>query len=288
MAGSIREPRPSSMNHFISKLFSPGFCLAFLWMLSMIVLAISASWLPIADPDALNLLAMMATPNGENWLGTDSLGRDIFSRVIYGGRITLLVGLGSVSLGMLVGGTLGILSGYYRGKIDIGIMAGMNVMLSFPALILAVAIIGFLGASMLNVIAAIGVVFIPAFARIARANTLVYRQKEFVLVARTLGASDFRILTREILPNLIGPLLSYSLVMFAVAILAESSLGFLGLSIPPPAPSWGSMISSERTNLETAAHTIFMPGMVMFFTVVALNVLGEKLQRAFDVRESLL
>ncbi len=262
--------------------------LASLWVITMVGLAVFAAWLPLDDPDGMDLLAMLATPSGEHWLGTDSLGRDIFSRVIYGGQISLLVGIGSVAIGLLIGGPLGMMAGYYRGRWDTAIMGVMNVILSFPALILAVAIIGLLGASMLNVIVAIGFVFIPAFARISRANTLLYRRREFVLVAQTLGASDARILMREILPNLMGALLSYSLVMFAIAILAESSLGFLGLSIPPPAPSWGSMISAERTNLETAVHTLLMPGLVMFFTVVALNVLGERAQRAFDVRESVV
>lgn len=272
---------------FIKQL-SFGVVLSTSWLLAIAVLSVFASFLPISDPDELDLFSMLATPSKDHLMGTDSLGRDIFSRVIYGGQISLFVGLGSVFIGVFFGSSLGIVAAYYRGRLDAFIMGAMNVMLSFPALILAVAIIGFLGASILNVIAAIGIVFIPAFARITRANTLLYRNKEFVLVARTMGASDSRILLKEIVPNLIGPVFSYSLVMFAVAILAESSLGFLGLSVPPPAPSWGSMISAERTNLETAIHTILMPGLAMFVTVIALNVLGERAQRYFDVRESVL
>ncbi|GAB1269635.1 ABC transporter permease [Aurantivibrio infirmus] len=271
-----------------NKTISIGVILSAIWLVGIVTLSVFAPLLPINDPEELDLFSMLATPNGDHFMGTDSLGRDIFSRVIYGGQISLFVGLGSVMIGLLFGSTLGVIAAFYQGRIDTMIMGVMNVMLSFPALILAVAIIGFLGASIIVVISAIGVVFIPAFARIARANTLVYRSKEFVLVARTLGATDLRILSREILPNLIGPLFSYSLVMFAVAILAESSLGFLGLSVPPPAPSWGGMISAERTNLETAVHTILMPGLVMFITVVALNILGEKAQRHFDVRKTVL
>lgn len=272
---------------FINNL-SLGATLSASWLLVIAMLSAFASFLPISDPDELDLFSMLATPSKDHFMGTDSLGRDIFSRVIYGGQISLFVGLGSVFIGVFFGSSLGIVAAYYRGRLDAFIMGTMNVMLSFPALILAVAIIGFLGASVLNVIAAIGIVFIPAFARITRANTLLYRNKEFVLVARTMGASDSRILLKEIVPNLIGPIFSYSLVMFAVAILAESSLGFLGLSVPPPAPSWGGMISAERTNLETAIHTILMPGLAMFVTVIALNVLGERAQRFFDVRESVL
>lgn len=265
-----------------------GGSLAALWVGMLAVFAFGAPWLPIADPAAQDLLAMLSLPGGDYVLGADSMGRDIFARIVYGARISFLTGLGSVTLGLLLGGTIGILAGYYRGWLDKVLMGLMNVALAFPSLVLAIFIVATLGASLLNVIVAIGMLFVPAFSRIARANTLVFRQREFVIVAKTLGAGDFRILTREILPNLVGPLLSYSIVMFAVAVLAEASLGFLGLSIPPPAPSWGTMISSERANLDVAPHVIFMPGLVMFLTVAALNVLGERAQRAFDVRESVL
>jgi peptide/nickel transport system permease protein len=258
------------------------------WLALVVLLASIAPWLPIPGPDEMNLLSMLVPPSAEYWLGADSLGRDILSRAIYGARISLWVGLGSVALGLFAGGVLGILAGYYRGWLDTLLMGLMNIMLAFPSLVLAIALIGYLGASILNVIVAIGMLFVPAFARIARANTLTFRQREFVLVAKALGASDFRILFREILPNLVGPLVAYSLVMFAVAVLAEASLGFLGLSVPPPAPSWGGMISSERSSMDEAFHTLLMPGLVMFSTVVALNVLGERAQRLFDVRESVL
>jgi peptide/nickel transport system permease protein len=164
----------------------------------------------------------------------------------------------------------------------------MTVMLSFPALILAIAIVSSLGPDLRNVVLAIGVLFVPAFARIARANTLVFREREFVLAAVALGARLPRILVREILPNLMPSLLSYGLLMVAVAILAEAALGFLGLSVRPPLPSWGGMIGSERGNLSEAPHAVFLPALVMFVTTLAVNVLGERGRRLFDIKTQAL
>ena len=254
------------------------------WLTLLIGLSIVGPLLPIPDPNAQDLISMLALPGQAHWLGADSLGRDIFARVLYGAQVSLTVGLGSVGIGLLVGGGLGMVAGYYRGWSEQMVMGFMNVLLAFPGLILAITIVANLGGSLLNVTLAIGTLFVPAFARIARANTLVFRRREFVLVAQALGARDPRILLREILPNLVGPMLSYSLVMFAIAVLAEASLGFLGLSVPPPAPSWGSIISNERANLDIAPHVIFVPAAAMFLTVMSLNLLGERAQRAYDIR----
>ncbi|HOA94786.1 MAG TPA: ABC transporter permease, partial [Quisquiliibacterium sp.] len=259
-------------------------CLSIGWLALLVGLSIVGPLLPIPDPNAQDLVSMLAPPGEAHWLGADSLGRDVFARVLYGARISLTVGLGSVAIGLLVGGGLGMVAGYYRGWSEQMVMGFMNVLLAFPALILAITIVANLGGSLLNVTLAIGTLFVPAFARIARANTLVFRRREFVLVAQALGARDPRILLREILPNLVGPMLSYSLVMFAIAVLAEASLGFLGLSVPPPAPSWGSIISNERANLDTAPHVIFVPAAAIFLTVMSLNLLGERAQRAYDIR----
>lgn len=264
----------------------PVLALAVIWLLALTLAAITAPWLPLPPPYEQDLLNMLAPPSAEHWLGADTLGRDLLSRVIYGARISLTVGLGSVAIGLFIGGFLGLLAGYYRGWREKAVMGAVNVMLAFPALVLAIVIVANLGGSLLNVTIAIGVLFIPSFARIARANTLAFRNREFVQVARALGAGNGRILLREILPNLLGALLSYSLVMFAIAVIAEASLGFLGLSVPPPSPSWGSMISRERPNLASAPYAVFAPGAAMFLTVVALNVLGERLQRIFDIRKT--
>lgn len=275
---SARKPRSWPMLPEISVVFAST------WLGLILILAVLASLLPIPGPNDQDLISMMMPPGEEHWLGADSLGRDMLSRIIHGARISLAVGLGSVLIGLLVGGGIGLVAGYYRGWLEVFLMGFMNVLLAFPALVLAITIVANLGGSLLNVTLAIGTLFVPAFARIARANTLVFRRREFVLVAKALGARDPRILLQEILPNLVGPMLSYSLVMFAVAVLAEASLGFLGLSVPPPAPSWGSIINTERANLEIAPHVIFVPSIAIFLTVVSLNILGERAQRACDIR----
>ena len=259
-----------------------------LWLLILVVAAVLAPLLPLPSYEEGDLIAMLSPPSGEHWFGTDSLWRDILARSIWGGRVSLLVSAGSVSIGLLIGGAIGLVAGYFGGRTDALFMGVMTVMLSFPALILAIAIVSSLGPDLRNVVLAIGVLFIPAFARISRANTLAFRQREFVLAAVALGAKLPRILVREILPNLMPSLLSYALLMVAVAILAEAALGFLGLSVRPPMPSWGGMIGSERGNLSEAPHAVFMPALVMFVTTLAVNVLGERGRRLFDIKTQAL
>jgi len=258
------------------------------WLALVVLAAAAADVLPLADRNAQDLLDILALPTWAHPFGNDSLGRDILARTIFGLRISLAAGLGSVALGLALGGSLGLLAGYYRGRLETLAMSGMNVVLAFPPLVLAIAITSSAGPPLLKVIVAIGVLFIPAFARIARANTLVFAEMEFVLAARAVGMSDRRILLGEILPNLVTPLLVYSLLMVAIAIVAEASLSFLGLSIPPPAPSLGSMISSEEANVLDAPFAVFFPAGVLFLTVFALNLVGEQVQRRLDVRERAL
>lgn len=261
-----------------------GVALALGWMLIVIVLALVAPYIGIQSPDEGDLLEVLALPSPEHWLGTDSLGRDVFARAIYGAQVSLTVALGSVGIGLAFGGTMGLIAGYFGRWPDRLLMGAMTVLLCFPGIILAIALVSSLGPSVGNVTFAIGVIFIPAFARIARANTLSLRSREFVLAARALGARLPRILIREILPNLMPALLSYAVVMLGVAILAEAALGFLGLSVRPPQPSWGGMIAAERGNLADAPHAVFIPAAVMFLTVLAINWLGEATRRLFDIK----
>jgi peptide/nickel transport system permease protein len=177
-----------------------------------------------------------------------------------------------------------LLAGWFGTLADRAIMGVMTVLLCFPGIILAIALVSSLGPSVGNVTLAIGVIFVPAFSRIARANTLSLRSREFVLAAESLGAGLLRILGREILPNLVPALLSYAVVMLGVAILAEAALGFLGLSVPPPQPSWGGIIATERANLVEAPHTVFVPAAVLFLTVLSINWIGEAIRRLFDIR----
>ena len=205
--------------------------LSVVWLVGLALAASIAPWLPLKSPIDGDLTEMLVSPGADYWLGTNSLGRDIFSRSIFGAQVSLAVALGSVTVGLLLGGTLGVLAGYFGRTIDQVITGTMTVLLCFPSLILAIAIVASLGPSLLTVTIAIGVLFVPAFARIARANTLVFREREFVLAAQAVGAKVIRVVLREILPNLMPSLLSYALVMLGVAILAEAALGFLGLSV---------------------------------------------------------
>jgi peptide/nickel transport system permease protein len=247
-----------------------------------------APHLGLQSPFDGDLLETLAMPSADHLLGTDSLGRDTLARLLYGGQVSLTVALGSVGIGLLVGGSLGMIAGYFGALADRAIMGVMTVLLCFPALILAIALIASLGPNIANVTLAIGIIFVPAFARITRANTLSLRSREFVLAAEALGARLPRILLREILPNLMPALLSYAVVMLGVAILAEAALGFLGLSVRPPQPSWGGMIASERANLADAPQAVFIPAAFLFVTVLAINLLGEALRRIFDIRAQTL
>ena len=258
------------------------------WLVALTIAAALASHLGLQSPFDGDLLETLAMPSADHWLGTDSLGRDTFARLLYGGQVSLTVSLGSVGFGLVVGGALGLVAGYFGALADRVIMGVMTVLLCFPALILAIALIASLGPNIANVTLAIGIIFVPAFARITRANTLSLRSREFVLAAEALGARLPRILLREILPNLMPALLSYAVVMLGIAILAEAALGFLGLSVRPPQPSWGGMIASERVNLADAPQAVFIPAAFLFVTVLAINLLGEALRRIFDIRAQTL
>ncbi len=281
---SIAEPVAIQRPRAKRRRMEFGVAIALAWMTVLIALAVLAPYVGIQNPDEGDLLETLSLPSAEHWLGTDSLGRDTFARAVYGAQVSLTVALGSVGIGLAFGGTLGVLGGYFGRWPDRLIMGAMTVLLCFPGIILAIALVSSLGPSVGNVTFAIGVIFIPAFARIARANTLSLRSREFVLAAQSLGAKLPRILVREILPNLMPALLSYAVVMLGVAILAEAALGFLGLSVRPPRPSWGGMIAAERGNLADAPHAVFIPAAVMFVTVLAINWLGEATRRLFDIR----
>ncbi len=276
-APPVSRPRPSRWRE-------PGLLLALAWLLGICLLAILAPVLGLPSPEDSDLTAVLAPPGAEHWLGTDSLGRDTFARLVHGGRVSLVVSLGSVVFALLVGGGLGLIAGFRGGWTDRLIMGAMTVKLCFPGIILAIALVSGLGPGVANVTFAIGIIFVPAFARIARANTLSLRHREFVLAAGLLGARLPRVLLREVLPNLMPALLSYAVVMLGVAILSEAALGFLGLSVRPPQPSWGGMIASERGNLVEAPMAVFIPAAWMFLTVLAINWVGESVRRLFDIK----
>jgi peptide/nickel transport system permease protein len=265
-------------------------CLA--WVVGISLAAVLAPWLPLDDPKTtdFSVLQNNAPPfTHGHLLGTDQNGFDILSRLVWGGRVSLVVALGVLAIGMTVGGSIGLVAGYVRGRVETILMAIVDILLAFPALILLIAIVAFLGANLRNVVLGISLVSIPAFARIARASTLTYANRDFVLAARASGATSRRIVLREVLPNVILPLFAFGLLVVAIAIVAEGSLSFLGLTSQETI-SWGGMINGGRQALQqqNIAHTSLIPAFVMFVTVLCVNLLGDRLRGAFDVRDAAL
>jgi peptide/nickel transport system permease protein len=258
------------------------------WIVLIGLAAALAGALPIVSPTDMDILARRAPPGTEHWLGTDQLGRDEFSRLIYGARISLTVGLLAPVIGVLIGGSLGMLAGYFRGRFETLTVGGVDVLLAFPPLVFVLAVTAYLGQSVLNITLVIGVLGIPAFTRVARAVTLSLSEREFVTAARALGATHARILLRELLPNVALPLVAFFLLGVAVTIVVEGALSFLGLGVPPPAPSWGSMIAEGRENLDIAPWLAFLPALFMFLSVLAFNIVGDTLRALTDPRPGAL
>jgi peptide/nickel transport system permease protein len=263
------------------------------WIALVALGAIFADLLPIPSPTEIDMLGKRALPSAEHWLGNDVLGRDVLSRLIYGGRISLTVGLLAPVIGVAVGGALGMLAGYFRGRFETVVTGGVDVLLAFPPLVFALAVTAYLGQSILNITLVIGILGIPAFTRVARAVTLSLSEREFVTAARALGATHSRILLRELLlrellPNVALPLVAFFLLGVAVTIVVEGALSFLGLGVPPPAPSWGSMIGEGRESLDIAPWLAFLPALFMFLTVLAFNVIGDTLRALTDPRPGAL
>lgn len=248
------------------------------WLLLVVVCAIGVDLLPFQSPTAMDFAAAEQGPSHAHLLGADLDGRDILARLAHGARVSLFVSLAAPVIGLLFGTALGLLSAYYTGAIRTLIQALLDAMLAFPSLVFAMGLAVLLGPSLANVTLALGVMSIPAFARIANANALTVVGREFVLAARTAGAGDMRIMLHEILPNMRTPLLTYALTIMSVMIVAESALSFLGVGLPPPAPSWGTMIADGREAIERQPHISLIPAAVMFLTVLSLNLLGDALR----------
>lgn len=261
-----------------------GIAIAILFILA----AIFAPLIATHDVTAQNLLARYATPSGEHWFGTDSLGRDVFSRVLFGARISLQVGITVVTVSTLVGTVIGAIAGFYGGWVD-KFLSGylFNVVLAFPGLLLAIAMVAFLGAGLGKLIFALCIIGWVGYARVIRGQVLKVREYDFVQAARALGASNMRILFTHILPNAIQPLIVQASLGMAGAVLSEASLSFLGLGIPPPAPSWGTMIEEARglDILYNAPHVLFFPGIAIALTVLAFNFIGDGLREYLDPKQ---
>ena len=255
------------------------------WVALMILLALIANLLPLYNPTEVGVGMPGEGPSLQHLLGTDEIGRDLLSRIIYGSRVSLIVGFASIAFGLLIGGALGLTAGFYRGKLDAVITGVSNILLAFPALVFALAIVTFLGQGLRNVTLAIGILSIAPLALVVRGSTIVFSQREFVLAARMLGANNRRIMYREVLANVLPAAMSLALVGIAVAIVAEGALAFLGLSVRAPTPTWGGMISEGRVVLAQHPLIAFWPSLFMFITVLALNFAGDRLRSYFDVKE---
>lgn len=252
----------------------------------LVLLAVFADF--IADYDDVvvkqDLKNRLQGPSKSHILGTDEFGRDIFARMIHGARVSLQVGLLAVSLSILLGGTLGAIAGYYGGKLDNTIMRIMDVFLAVPSILLAIAIVSALGPSLFNLMLAISISSVPSYARIVRASVLSIRDQEFIEAARAIGANDFRIILKHIIPNALAPVIVQGTLGVAGAILSTAGLSFIGLGIQPPAPEWGSMLSGGRQYLRYAWHVTTFPGLAIMITILALNLVGDGLRDALDPR----
>ncbi len=237
------------------------------------------------DPEYGDFDNLLASPSLKHPMGTDNIGRDILSRVIIGGRVSLRVGVMAIAISATAGVIAGLVAGYYGRWIDSVIMRILEVVLALPGLLLALLLVAYLGPSLTNAMLAISIVFIPPYARVVRANTLSLREMEYVMAARSIGASDVRIMFRGILPNTLSPIIVQVSLLLSVAILVEAALSFLGLGVQPPTPAWGSMMAESQQFIDLAWWMPTFPGMAIFVTVIALNFIGDGLREALDPRQ---
>lgn len=274
---------PSRLRGFIAFLRrDPRAALAFGALVLLLVVAVLAPWLAPYSPTAQNVSNMLAEPSAAHWLGTDDLGRDILSRLIYGAPASLFASFLAVSIAVAIGVPVGLAAGYFGGWIDDLISRAIDTLLSFPAIVLAIAVTSALGVGLTNGMIAVGIVFSPQLARLARARTLVVRSELYVDAARCFGASTRHILWRHVLPNAIQPVIVQVTLLLAAALLAEASLSFLGLGIQPPNPSWGAMLARAYQTMEVAPEQMYPPGLAILITALAFNALGESLRVALD------
>ncbi|MGE0315506.1 MAG: ABC transporter permease [Lautropia sp.] len=253
-------------------------------VLFFVLVAVAAPWIAPYDPVATSWGAIRKAPSAAYWLGTDELGRDVLSRVIWGTRASLLAGLVSVSISIAIGVPLGLVAGYVGGMVDGFVSRVTDAFLACPFLILAIALAAFLGPSLTNAMIAIGVSATPIFVRLTRAQVLNVKVEDYVEAARALGNPPWRIAIRHVLPNVVAPLIVQSTLAIATAIIAEASLSFLGLGQQPPAPSWGSMLNTAKNYMEQAPWMAIWPGLAIFVLVMAFNLLGDGLRDALDPR----
>ncbi|HXZ81913.1 MAG TPA: ABC transporter permease [Terriglobales bacterium] len=265
--------------------FNPLATVGALFILVFVMFALFAPWIAPYDPSQIELPARLLGPSTRHWLGTDELGRDILSRIIFGARISMLVGASVVAGSLLLGLLVGCTAGYYGGRIDrfVNIIM-MNAFLSFPGFLLAIAFVAFLGPGLVNLILALIIGGWVGYARLVRAQVLATKEREYVEAARAIGAGDFWIITRHILPNMIQPVIVQAAIGMAGAILAEATMSFLGLGVAPPTASWGSMLNDGRSHLFDAPHLVIFPAITVMLAVLSFNFIGDALRDYLDPR----
>jgi len=251
-------------------------------MALLVFTAIFANVIAPNSPVEQNLGNTFASPSFQHLMGTDNFGRDIFSRVVFGARTSLQIGFTAVGVGLLIGLILGSLSGFYGGRLDNVLMRFIDIMISIPGILLAIAIVAALGPGMVNVMIAVGIGSIPGYTRITRAAVLTIREREFIEAARAIGANDFRIITRHILPNCLAPIIVQATLGLSGAILSAAGLSFIGLGIQPPTPEWGFMLSDGRRFIRDYTHMVIFPGLAIMTVVLAINLVGDGLRDALD------
>ena len=277
-SGSGRRPRWTRL------LREPGTAVGLFLVTFLLLAGLAAPWLPLDDPTRISLSNRLLPPSLENILGTDHLGRDTFSRIIYGARMTLVVAAATLALSMTIALAVGIVSGYQGGWTDTALMGVVDLLLAFPSLILALAVAGALGPGLFNVLLAAGAVWWVGHARIIRGITLGARRMEYVTAARAVGAGNLRIILRHITPNILGPIVVIASLDVGWIILGIAGLNFLGLGAQPPTPEWGAMLNDARPHLQTAPRLLLLPGSAIFLAVLGFNLLGDGLRDLLDPR----
>jgi peptide/nickel transport system permease protein len=278
----MRRPVLGRMMRWLAR--DPRAAVSVLYLGGLATLAVLAPLIAPYSPTAQNINAMLISPSAAHWLGTDDLGRDTLSRLLYGAPISLFASLLAVSIGLAIGLPVGLCAGYLGGKTDAVISRIIETLMSFPGIVLAVGITGALGIGLTNAMIAVGIVFAPEFARLIRGQTLIVKHELYVDAAKSFGAGPLRIMIRHILPNAFQPVLIQITILLAVALLVEASLSFLGLGIQPPYPSWGAMLARAYANMEVAPEQMYPPGIAILLTALAFNALGESLRNALDPR----
>ena len=265
-----------------------AFWLCIVWIGLVVLSATFASFLGLGDPNNQDFTSINQGPSWSHLMGTDDLGRDIMSRIIYGARVSIIVGFGAMVFAMAIGGSLGMVAAYRRGAVDTFVSAASYVMLAFPALVAVIAIVSFWGHELWKITIIIGIASTPLVYRVVRAATLSYATRDFVTAAKAQGATDRRILVRELLPNVMPAIISFFLIGVASVIILEGALAFLGLSVQAPTASWGNMINESRTYLSQNIWLAVFPSLAMFLFLIALNIVGDSLRSVLDVQEGKL